>query len=82
MITAEANVPAGSELFINYGGLQNWEQLMWELSLSPSLTRASRYYGFCEFAQNPYDSVTLDLAANGAADGLHLDRIGQIDSLH
>ncbi|KAF4676221.1 hypothetical protein FOL46_006230 [Perkinsus olseni] len=62
VITAEANVPAGSELFINYGGLQNWEQLM--------------YYGFCEFTQNPYDSVTLDLAAAGAEEGLQLDRIG------
>ncbi|KAF4677599.1 hypothetical protein FOL47_000554 [Perkinsus chesapeaki] len=62
VITAEANVPAGSELFINYGGLQNWEQLM--------------YYGFCEFSQNPYDSVTLDLAAPGAQDGLQLDTIG------
>ncbi|KAF4732398.1 hypothetical protein FOZ62_022274 [Perkinsus olseni] len=62
VITAEANVPAGSELFINYGGLQNWEQLM--------------YYGFCEFTQNPYDSVTLDLAAAGAEEGLQLGRIG------
>ncbi|KAF4727183.1 hypothetical protein FOZ63_021470, partial [Perkinsus olseni] len=33
-------------------------------------------YGFCEFTQNPYDSVTLDLAAAGAEAGLQLDRIG------
>jgi len=46
VVATAAGVPAGSELCLCYGALQNWELLM--------------YYGFCP-DENPHDRLTLSI---------------------
>jgi len=66
VISTAAAVPAGAELCLTYGALQNWEFMM--------------YYGFCP-DENPYDRVTLSIDPSDMVEG-RAEEISVLMRLH